>query len=170
MPKIFCARPGCRYPFVGSNAESHRKEYHSTAHNFRYNGIKVKVLRRLDGKLPCPCSSELHARYSFKKLTALTRLPQHPPPEESPHADHDIAGRDPLADSSLSNSPLSVDGPPASRSTLDPSTLSNTPTSPPFTADKIAMEEFNAPEVTMEEVVEKGADGEYGVVSKGIRD
>ncbi|KAH7880194.1 uncharacterized protein C8R40DRAFT_1079401, partial [Lentinula edodes] len=133
-------------------------------------GIKVKVLRRLDGKLPCPCSSELHARYSFKKLTALTRLPQHPPPEESPHADHDIAGRDPLADSSLSNSPLSVDGPPASRSTLDPSTLSNTPTSPPFTADKIAMEEFNAPEVTMEEVVEKGADGEYEVGSEGISD
>ncbi|KAJ3809679.1 hypothetical protein EV368DRAFT_65568 [Lentinula lateritia] len=36
------------------------------------------------------------ARYSFKKLTASTRLPQHHLPEEPPHAEHDVADLDTL--------------------------------------------------------------------------
>ncbi|KAJ3888613.1 hypothetical protein GG344DRAFT_79608 [Lentinula edodes] len=85
-----CDKALCHYPFVGSNFESHRKEFHSNEHRFSYNGQKVKVSRRADGKLPCPCGSETHARYSFKKLTSLTRLLRHPGAQESPHPDHGI--------------------------------------------------------------------------------
>ncbi|KAJ3809497.1 hypothetical protein F5876DRAFT_66404, partial [Lentinula aff. lateritia] len=170
MPKTLCDQPFCQYPFVGSTGEAHRKEYHSTAHSFRYQGIKVKVFRRLDGKLPCPCRSELHARYSFKKLTALTRLPQHPLPEESPHADHDIAGRDPLPDSSFSNSGPSVHGPLAPTSSFDPSTLSTRPTSPALDAEKSEMAEPDAHEVRKEWWVEKVAESEYEGGSEQISD
>lgn len=85
--------------------------------------MKVKVSRRPDGKLPCPCGSELHARYSFKKLTALTRLPQHPLPEESPHADHQVSPSDALPTSSHSISIPLLDVPlsSSSRSTHEPS-------------------------------------------------
>ncbi|KAJ3738648.1 hypothetical protein DFH05DRAFT_1531207 [Lentinula detonsa] len=53
-------------------------------------GKKVQTLCRKDGKLPCPCGAESHARFSFKKLRALiTRPGPHPGPQESPFPDPD---------------------------------------------------------------------------------
>ncbi|KAJ3871509.1 hypothetical protein F5051DRAFT_446117 [Lentinula edodes] len=140
MPKSLCNQPSCQYVFFGSSADSHRKEFHSAEHKFPYNGNKVKVCRRLDGKLPCPCGSELHARYSFKKLTALTRLPQHPLPEESPHADHDGSNSHRLPASSLSPSIPSVDRPLQSTFSLG-SSLSSTSETLQALAEDIEMGE-----------------------------
>ncbi|KAJ3805400.1 hypothetical protein F5876DRAFT_81817 [Lentinula aff. lateritia] len=100
MPKSLCDEPSCQYMFIGSNADSHWKEFHSAEHKLPHNGVKVKVSRQLDGKLLCPCGSELNAWYSFKKLTVLSRLPQHPLPEESPHANHNVPDSDTLPTSS----------------------------------------------------------------------
>ncbi|KAJ4478861.1 hypothetical protein C8J55DRAFT_561224 [Lentinula edodes] len=133
-----CDRALCHYPSVGSNFESHRKEFHSVEHRFSYNGQKVKVSRRADGKLPCPCGSETHARYSFKKLTSLTRLLRHPFAHESPHPDHRLDGlisaKDPFSstpvDSSMSitSQPLDCTShSPASRSRYTPASTSTIP-------------------------------------------
>ncbi|KAJ3990756.1 hypothetical protein F5050DRAFT_1716640, partial [Lentinula boryana] len=87
----------CLYTTVGSTQENHRKEFHSEEHKFPYNGKKVKTSRREDGKLPCPCGVELHARFSFKKLRALiTRPGPHPGPHESPFPDADNQHHAPL--------------------------------------------------------------------------
>ncbi|GAV98674.1 dna partial [Lentinula edodes] len=146
MPKSLCHIPSCQNAFIGSTADSHRKEFHSAAHKLPHNGLKVKVSRRPDGKLPCPCGSELHARYSFKKLTALTRLRPHPLPEESPHADHDVTDSDTLPPSSHSNSVPFVDVP------LIPTSGSNNGASQALPSNDIEMQKGCTGEGTGEPV------------------
>ncbi|KAH7868512.1 uncharacterized protein C8R40DRAFT_1074735 [Lentinula edodes] len=185
MPKSLCDQTTCQYPFVGSNTESHRKEYHSTEHKLLYNGIKVKVSRQPEGKLPCPCGSERHARYSFKKLTALTRLPQHPLPDESPHPDHDIAGSNTSptslsslpTTSSLSVSLATVAASLASTSHSDPSTLSTSASLLACDVEDekdVEMEEGDAPEragdLMSEDVFEKVDGGEDEEERGGVGD
>ncbi|KAJ3859737.1 hypothetical protein EV359DRAFT_86087 [Lentinula novae-zelandiae] len=67
---------------------THKAEYHSGGHGFMYQGSLVRVHRRNDGKIPCPCGREDHARYSFKKLTAINRQDPHPISDASEWADH----------------------------------------------------------------------------------
>ncbi|KAJ3846669.1 hypothetical protein EV368DRAFT_88690 [Lentinula lateritia] len=67
---------------------THKAEYHSGGHGFIYQGSLVRVHRRNDGKIPCPCGREDHARYSFKKLTAINRQDPHPTSDASEWADH----------------------------------------------------------------------------------
>ncbi|KAJ3972151.1 hypothetical protein EV361DRAFT_985941, partial [Lentinula raphanica] len=45
------------------------------------------IQRREDGKLPCPCGSEAHARYNFQKFTTLNRQVPHPDFDLSPYPD-----------------------------------------------------------------------------------
>ncbi|KAJ3876301.1 hypothetical protein F5051DRAFT_429861 [Lentinula edodes] len=123
------------------SADSHRKEFHSAEHKLPYNGGKVKVSRRLDGKLPCPCGSELHARYSFKKLTALARLPQHPLPAESPHADHNASDSNRLPPSSLSGSLPLANEPRTATSRFDTSSLTTSETSLASNGEDFDMDE-----------------------------
>ncbi|KAJ3878219.1 hypothetical protein F5051DRAFT_439914 [Lentinula edodes] len=67
---------------------THKAEYHSGGHGFIYQGSLVRVHRRNDGKIPCPCGREDHARYSFKKLTAINKQDPHPISDASEWADH----------------------------------------------------------------------------------
>ncbi|KAJ3879204.1 hypothetical protein F5051DRAFT_438943 [Lentinula edodes] len=90
MPKRRCDEPTCLYPFAGTTKANHRAEYHSLGHGFNYLGTVVRVHRRGDGKIPCPCGDESHARYSFKKLTALNKQLPHPGPEASEWSDHPL--------------------------------------------------------------------------------
>ncbi|KAJ4497523.1 hypothetical protein C8R41DRAFT_208531 [Lentinula lateritia] len=90
MPKRRCDEPTCIYPFAGTTKANHRAEYHSGGHAFVYLGSLVRVHRRSDGKIPCPCGHESHARYSFKKLTALNKQLPHPRPEASEWSDHPL--------------------------------------------------------------------------------
>ncbi|KAJ4465316.1 hypothetical protein C8J55DRAFT_493569 [Lentinula edodes] len=83
-----CDVSTCLYPFTGMTKATHKAEYHSGGHGFMYQGSLVRVHRRNDGKIPCPCGREDHARYSFKKLTALNRQDPHPVSEASEWADH----------------------------------------------------------------------------------
>ncbi|GAW09724.1 dna partial [Lentinula edodes] len=93
MPKRRCDEPTCIYPFAGTTKANHRAEYHSGGHAFLYLGTLVRVHRRSDGKIPCPCGLESHARYSFKKLTALNKQLPHPGPEASEWSDHPLNSR-----------------------------------------------------------------------------
>ncbi|KAJ4475991.1 hypothetical protein C8J55DRAFT_490271 [Lentinula edodes] len=180
MPKSLCNQPSCQYVFIGSNAESHRKELHSAEHKLPYNGVKVKVFRRLDGKLPCPCGSEQHARYSFKKLTALSRLSQHPLPEESPHADHAGSDSDRLPVSPLSNSISSLDVPLESTTPFAASLMSTSEASLAFAQDIEMVEGADYQEtaepmrVIVDEKVAEGGDdvafGGVGELSEGAPD
>ncbi|KAJ4467761.1 hypothetical protein C8J55DRAFT_492652 [Lentinula edodes] len=85
-------------------AATHKAEYHSGGHGFIYQGSLVRVHRRNDGKIPCPCGREDHARYSFKKLTAINRQDPHPISEASEWADH-LPDVKPSQTSSLSQYP-----------------------------------------------------------------
>ncbi|KAJ4493425.1 hypothetical protein C8J55DRAFT_484850 [Lentinula edodes] len=90
MPKRRCDQPTCAYPFAGTTKANHRAEYHSGGHAFVYLGSLVRVQRRSDGKIPCPCGLESHSRYSFKKLTALNKQLPHPGPEALEWSDHPV--------------------------------------------------------------------------------
>ncbi|KAJ3858115.1 hypothetical protein EV359DRAFT_88233 [Lentinula novae-zelandiae] len=83
-----CDDDTCLYPFAGTTKANHRAEYHSLGHGFIYLGTLVRVNRRSDGKIPCPCGLESHSRYSFKKLTALNKQNPHPGPEALEWSDH----------------------------------------------------------------------------------
>ncbi|KAJ3817540.1 hypothetical protein F5880DRAFT_1628555, partial [Lentinula raphanica] len=78
-----------------SSTQAHEKNYHSVKHTVFYDGIKTTIHRREDGKLPCPCGSEVHARYNFQKWSNLNRQLPHPGSESSPYPDepttHDAA-------------------------------------------------------------------------------
>ncbi|KAJ3711280.1 hypothetical protein C8R42DRAFT_728632, partial [Lentinula raphanica] len=95
MPRIVCTRANCPQPSSGSSTQAHEKNYHSVKHTVFYDGIKTTIHRREDGKLPCPCGSEVHARYNFQKWSNLNRQLPHPGSESSPYPDepttHDAA-------------------------------------------------------------------------------
>ncbi|KAJ3764760.1 hypothetical protein FB446DRAFT_710035, partial [Lentinula raphanica] len=90
-----CTRANCPQPSSGSSTQAHEKNYHSVKHTVFYDGIKTTIHRREDGKLPCPCGSEVHARYNFQKWSNLNRQLPHPGSESSPYPDepttHDAA-------------------------------------------------------------------------------
>ncbi|KAH7867908.1 uncharacterized protein C8R40DRAFT_1075264 [Lentinula edodes] len=106
MPKRRCDEPTCAYPFAGTTKANHRAEYHSGGHGFVYLGTLVRVHRRSDGKIPCPCGLESHARYSFKKLTALNKQLPHPGPEASEWSDHPLNSRANPSPAPPSSSPI----------------------------------------------------------------
>ncbi|KAJ4476837.1 hypothetical protein C8R41DRAFT_869665 [Lentinula lateritia] len=110
MPKRRCDQPTCAYPFAGTTKANHRAEYHSGGHAFVYLGSLVRVQRRSDGKIPCPCGLESHSRYSFKKLTALNKQLPHPGPEALEWSDHPLNSQanPPPAPPSSSAIPTSV--------------------------------------------------------------
>ncbi|KAJ4492446.1 hypothetical protein C8R41DRAFT_867147, partial [Lentinula lateritia] len=87
MPKRRCDEPSCLYPFVGTTKASHRAEFHSRGHGFVFQGAVVRVNRRDDGMIPCPCGLEEHARYSFQKLNTLNKQNPHPGSDTSEWAD-----------------------------------------------------------------------------------
>ncbi|KAF8830860.1 hypothetical protein HHX47_DHR2000766 [Lentinula edodes] len=101
-----CDEPTCAYPFAGTTKANHRAEYHSGGHGFVYLGTLVRVHRRSDGKIPCPCGLESHARYSFKKLTALNKQLPHPGPEASEWSDHPLNSRANPSPAPPSSSPI----------------------------------------------------------------
>ncbi|KAJ3845838.1 hypothetical protein EV368DRAFT_90009 [Lentinula lateritia] len=101
-----CDEPTCLYPFAGTTKANHRAEYHSLGHGFNYLGTVVRVHRRSDGKIPCPCGHESHARYSFKKLTALNKQLPHPGPEASEWPDHPLDTTTNHLPAPLSSSPI----------------------------------------------------------------
>ncbi|KAJ3816569.1 hypothetical protein F5880DRAFT_1512547, partial [Lentinula raphanica] len=82
-----CKRPDCTLPFSGTNPQVHEKNYHSARHTITHDGHKMVIQRREDGKLPCPCGSEAHARYNFQKFTTLNRQVPHPDFDLSPYPD-----------------------------------------------------------------------------------
>ncbi|KAJ3884125.1 hypothetical protein GG344DRAFT_84531 [Lentinula edodes] len=77
----------CLYPFIGTTKASHRAEFHSRGHGFLFRGAVVRVNRRDDGMIPCPCGLEEHARYSFQKLNTLNKQIPHPGSDVSEWAD-----------------------------------------------------------------------------------
>ncbi|KAJ3803809.1 hypothetical protein F5876DRAFT_84374 [Lentinula aff. lateritia] len=85
-----CDQPTCLYPFTGATKSNHKAEFHSGGHGFLFQGAVVRVQRRSDGMIPCPCGLEEHARYSFKKLTNLNKQNPHPGPDASEWADHPV--------------------------------------------------------------------------------
>ncbi|KAJ3871158.1 hypothetical protein F5051DRAFT_446546 [Lentinula edodes] len=87
MPKRRCDEPSCLYPFVGTTKASHRADFHSRGHGFLFQGAVVRVNRRDDGMIPCPCGLEEHARYSFQKLNTLNKQIPHPGSDASEWAD-----------------------------------------------------------------------------------
>ncbi|KAJ3871133.1 hypothetical protein F5051DRAFT_446582 [Lentinula edodes] len=87
MPKRRCDEPTCLYPFIGTTKASHRAEFHSRGHGFLFQGAVVRVNRRDDGMIPCPCGLKEHARYSFQKLNTLNKQNPHPGIDASEWAD-----------------------------------------------------------------------------------
>ncbi|KAJ3803956.1 hypothetical protein F5876DRAFT_84042 [Lentinula aff. lateritia] len=87
MPKRRCDDPKCLYPFIGTTKASHRADFHSRGHGFLFQGAIVRVNRRDDGMIPCPCGLEEHARYSFQKLHTLNKQSPHPGSDASEWAD-----------------------------------------------------------------------------------
>ncbi|KAJ3884083.1 hypothetical protein GG344DRAFT_84604 [Lentinula edodes] len=87
MPKRRCDEPSCLYPFVGTTKASHRADFHSRGHGFLFQGAVVRVNRRDDGMIPCPCGLEEHSRYSFQKLNTLNKQIPHPGSDASEWAD-----------------------------------------------------------------------------------
>ncbi|KAJ3913745.1 hypothetical protein F5877DRAFT_71296 [Lentinula edodes] len=83
-----CDEPTCLYPFTGTTKSKHKAEFYSHGHGFQ--GALVRVHRRSDGMIPYPCGLEEHARYSFEKLTNLTKQNPHPGPDASEWADHPV--------------------------------------------------------------------------------
>ncbi|KAJ3884508.1 hypothetical protein GG344DRAFT_71293, partial [Lentinula edodes] len=53
----------------------------------KLTGAVVRVNRRDDGMIPCPCGLEEHARYSFQKLNTLNKQNPHPGIDASEWAD-----------------------------------------------------------------------------------
>ncbi|KAJ3870944.1 hypothetical protein F5051DRAFT_446885 [Lentinula edodes] len=134
MPKRRCDDATCSYPFAGTTKANHRAEYHSLGHGFIYLGTLVRVHRRSDGKIPCPCGLESHARYSFKKLTALNKQTPHPGPETSEWADHPIdvdTGHQPHQPSSLPTTTAPDHGRTTESLTCETSTGQDPLSSPP---------------------------------------
>ncbi|KIK53967.1 hypothetical protein GYMLUDRAFT_49046 [Collybiopsis luxurians FD-317 M1] len=81
--KIVCVRSGCQFPYDGKDAFDHSKLYHSKNHTLNFHGKSVEVERRSDGKMQCPCNSDLRVRYDWQKVLAMCRQATHPAPNNS---------------------------------------------------------------------------------------
>ncbi|KAJ3991696.1 hypothetical protein F5050DRAFT_1812256 [Lentinula boryana] len=53
--------------------------YHSQTRTVEFNGKTVVLKRREDGKMPCACFAESHARFDFLKVFNMIRNAIHPP-------------------------------------------------------------------------------------------
>ncbi|KAE9384941.1 hypothetical protein BT96DRAFT_1007551 [Gymnopus androsaceus JB14] len=81
--KLVCNDPYCRFPMDGSDEKAHTKMYHLQSHTVTFNGREVVLNRRDDGKIPCACFLESHARYNYQKIYSMIRRKTHPPPGDS---------------------------------------------------------------------------------------
>lgn len=69
--------------------------YHSKRHTIQYkstfppelHGTRVKVTVREDGKMPCPCGEEGHARFNWLKMARMCEMETHPLPGDKSWAD-----------------------------------------------------------------------------------
>ncbi|KAL0067289.1 hypothetical protein AAF712_005687 [Marasmius tenuissimus] len=71
--RILCDRPGCHYRDQGTDERGHRSQYHSFYHDIEYQGIKRRVERGLDGKIPCPCGDPSHSRHNFQFVRKICK-------------------------------------------------------------------------------------------------
>jgi hypothetical protein len=45
-------------------------------------GERVTIEQRSDGKTPCPCGEEMHARWNWQKINSMCKLATHPAPDD----------------------------------------------------------------------------------------
>ncbi|KAJ3980227.1 hypothetical protein F5890DRAFT_1477902 [Lentinula detonsa] len=86
---LLCQIFNCSFPFEGKDALDHKLSYHSTSHDIKYRGSTVQIIRRSDGKVPCPCGDEKHSRYNWRMVYRMcqSRRTGHPDPDDQTWAD-----------------------------------------------------------------------------------
>ncbi|KAJ3739128.1 hypothetical protein DFH05DRAFT_1595951 [Lentinula detonsa] len=86
---LLCQIFNCSFPFEGKDALDHKLSYHSTSHDIKYRGSTVRIGRRSDGKIPCPCGDEKHSRYNWRMVYRMcqSRKTGHPDPDDQTWAD-----------------------------------------------------------------------------------
>ncbi|KAJ3709455.1 hypothetical protein DFJ43DRAFT_1044770 [Lentinula guzmanii] len=82
-----CRDSYCPFPFHGKDAEAHGKMYHSPIRTVQFDGMSIVLQRREDGKMPCACSAESHARFNFVKVFNMIRKVIHPAPNDPGYDD-----------------------------------------------------------------------------------
>ncbi|KAH7877864.1 uncharacterized protein C8R40DRAFT_871318 [Lentinula edodes] len=86
---LVCNIEGCKHAKLSRTKKLHFYYYHKEDYKLRYNGQKISLTRRPDGKVGCACGQEQHARYNYQKVYEMCRKKIHPPANSTQWKDSD---------------------------------------------------------------------------------
>ncbi|KAE9382935.1 hypothetical protein BT96DRAFT_1009846 [Gymnopus androsaceus JB14] len=85
--KLLCSQFNCQFPRDGTSNANHAMLYHSKRHKIMFEGKSYEIVVRPDGKTPCPCGKEGHARYKWALVLQMCKLESHPDEDDQTYAD-----------------------------------------------------------------------------------